>query len=937
MNRLMKKYNACILMIAALLLSVCVHAGEQHVKSVVWKKGNISSSAPILSVENPETIDVNGIDNEIVNSLQVSLVYGREDRSDVASAMDWEFQVNYEVNDGSSAPITGSLIIQHEAGGEDIYEAVEYYAIASKSATLEITSVNPASGAAYQKIPNDIRLEMTLESKVFHKLSNANAYNLNLNRNILTWDYIYGAEEYELEWQYYDAESPGTSFTSFDRATRITLSDNYYPIDANFLTYPEGIISFRVRAVGRYLTSEGGDLTQLKKADWSSEISLTLTTTTLERDKNWTTITNYAEDGKYKKVVNYYDGTSRERQMITNLSTEQLSLVSEMWYDYEGREAINVLPVPDGNNDLDYRTNFNLLTSGDGTGDKDGYDLKTGYLGMDVASGASRYYSASNPLQSIHKDYIPDAEGYPYTQKIYKNDNSGRLEKQSGIGATFRLGNGKETGFYYADPSSTQLRRLFGENVGISAHYKRNVTIDPNGQVSVSYIDQYDKVVATSLDGGVPPNMEQLSTFGGGIDVINLNDNNTVSIEDRKSVSISAVFNPSDLTYTFSYDLTGGIFQQITPCATCEYDLTITITDPDGEKVILNYDGNTVDQIEALIDNNGIACTNGGSAIYSMLSPVGFTALFDKVGTYTVTKEVKLNEDAMAAILAMNVTTVDGTTLHDIEEGYTTDIDETACDFTCEQSCERLAREAGHTEGTSAWDNFVLKCVQDVCDPLRNTALSAYNQQECDVLLENMLLQVVPDGKYFMQGPSSIFWQEVEANITIEIGGTTYPTSSVSIRSILHGSDAQGVKYAYWQDSYGLQLVQYHPEFCHYQQCTWTETSRLYDKEMALIPGWNEAVAAGYTDPLQQYTSGNTFNIPPGNAFSQYDEYIINSGNGSTYPPAYILPDLRKKLEEYYDEAVLGYNLNQNSSTTDKFSLWQYVSIPQVYGVNHGK
>ena len=92
-------------------------------------------------------------------------------------------------------------------------------------------------------------------------------------------------------------------------------------------------------------------------------------------------------------------------------------------------------------------------------------------------------------------------------------DGTGRIRRQGGIGLDHQLGTGHETRYYYGKPSQTQLDRLFGTEVGYQRHYKQNAVQDPNGQLSISLIDQHGRVVATSLAGGVPDNMEQLDNY----------------------------------------------------------------------------------------------------------------------------------------------------------------------------------------------------------------------------------------------------------------------------------------------------------------------------------------------------------------------------------------------------------------------------------------
>ncbi len=48
-----------------------------------------------------------------------------------------------------------------------------------------------------------------------------------------------------------------------------------------------------------------------------------------------------------------------------NLSSENLTLVGETFYDYEGRKSVDIMPVPSSDATLAYKSGF-LPVSGDG-------------------------------------------------------------------------------------------------------------------------------------------------------------------------------------------------------------------------------------------------------------------------------------------------------------------------------------------------------------------------------------------------------------------------------------------------------------------------------------------------------------------------------------------------------------------------------------------
>jgi Domain of unknown function (DUF6443) len=242
--------------------------------------------------------------------------------------------------------------------------------------------------------------------------------------------------------------------------------------------------------------------------------------------KNWQTIATYAEEGLRKDVVSYYDGTYRKRQIVTKSSTDDKSIVAESIYDYQGRPAINVLPAPVDNNHIRYYNNFNQNSMGKPYSRTD-FDEDTncatpiGIMKADAVSGslpvgASNYYSPKNLLADKEQGKgIPDAEGYPFSVTEYTRDNTGRVSKQSGLGANYINGTtGKldhATQYFYGTPSQEELDRLFGSEIGYAIHYKKNLMQDANGQLSVSYIDADGKTIATALTGKNPANLTKLT------------------------------------------------------------------------------------------------------------------------------------------------------------------------------------------------------------------------------------------------------------------------------------------------------------------------------------------------------------------------------------------------------------------------------------------
>ena len=174
------------------------------------------------------------------------------------------------------------------------------------------------------------------------------------------------------------------------------------------------------------------------------------------------------------------------------------------------------MPTPSLDRVLEFKEDFTLNSSGQPYNREhfDEVDCSTYPQGMGKSAGAAQYYSDQNPLKNTAENqYIPDAEGFPFTVTQYTPDLTGRIRQQSGVGATFRIGNDKTNKYYYGKPEQEEIDRLFGNDAGNSDHYLKNVVVDPNGQKSISYLDAHGRVVATALAGEDPDNVDVLDNY----------------------------------------------------------------------------------------------------------------------------------------------------------------------------------------------------------------------------------------------------------------------------------------------------------------------------------------------------------------------------------------------------------------------------------------
>lgn len=501
--------------------------------------------------------------------------------------------------------VTRDLVVHYDTASA--YKSRDVFAFSgAQRVAVKVTGMQVVTTAGQSLVGNSqpyLILENKMQVQPAYKfnctttvgaLTATDSAKLNPDELYVSWGQVTGAHEYDVEWAYVDSSSFKAVYhqvinpTSFfdNNASRVSVKGFMYAIP---LMYSDsGYLCFRVRPVqykkqqrfeGAWtvVTPPGAGIYAFKGH---------------ERALNWQSTISYAEDGKRKVVVQYYDGSLRGRQTVTKDNTANRTIVAESLYDYQGRPVIQVLPVPTLNSIIGYSRNFTVGLNGSEYA-KSSYDTlpdPSAYCGasgdaMGTASGASRYYSPANTDKSGLNSYIPDAEGYPFTETQYTQDATGRISKQSGVGRNYKLGSGHETRYYYGTPSQGELDALFGTEVGDKSHYFKNAVQDANGQYSVSYVDMYGRTIATALAGAAPAGVEALNSNIALFSTEKLADSSSAvfrdkTIEHKKSLVVDT---QGDFVFKYKLDpetlVKEGCLSGASICYNCLYDLRITITD----------------------------------------------------------------------------------------------------------------------------------------------------------------------------------------------------------------------------------------------------------------------------------------------------------------------------------------------------------------------
>ncbi|MBN9286255.1 thrombospondin type 3 repeat-containing protein, partial [Flavobacterium sp.] len=536
------------------------------------------------------------------------------------------------------------------------------------------------------------------------------------------------AVEYELEWTWMDnynpqggkllpAQIPLTEQDFKLNSTRIQTKGLSYRIP---LVFSKGYLVYRVRPVGRFLD----DTSKVYYGVWSNGVSETWKFVSewvsfLEIDanhelgnKNWQYQASFAEDGKKKEVVSYFDGTLRNRQTVTKINTNNKAVVGEVIYDNQGRPAVEVLPTPIKASGIRFYSDLNknesnaVYTHNDFDWDNVNAlscDPITA-PGMATSSGSSNYFSDQNTVSNNFQDFVPNAKKYPFSQIEYTPDNTGRIRRKGGVGLEHQLGKGHEMQYFYAQPEQEELNRLFGYKVGNNKRYKKNVVIDPNKQVSVSYLDPQGRTIATALAGDKPANLialgDEANTALHQVTTTDmLSGNNKYAsgingiLEDGIRL-VTQVSTEKEGSITFNYGLTHttNTFNDVclgTKHYPFVYDWSLSLLDDCAAEMLnpKNLNPNSGPSLSTTIGAVNLNSTTPSAP------PVLLNQSFDsktlKVGTYSLSKNVKINQTVLEMYADDYVSEIKKATnacYPDLRQ-FEVNIDTIDCNVTC-RSCE---------------------------------------------------------------------------------------------------------------------------------------------------------------------------------------------------------------------------------------------------------
>ncbi|XOV94612.1 MAG: RHS repeat domain-containing protein [Bacteroidota bacterium] len=594
------------------------------------------STVPISSTDVFLEGDINTGDE-----LYVGLRYINSDKKNFRGET-WELTVDFKLKiDGHEIDETLRL---SKTPNYDVFEDLYKYSDDINSSTnfqlliiekkFNVAAPHPELDSVYLIV----RLKKA-EDKIFQNLGAPNI-RLSSENKFITWDPVVHADFYEVQWAFYDDYNIRRSI--FLEPVSVIVTEPLYWLN---LDYPKGHIKLKVVAIQELPMGAN-------KGPGSNIIEIE--TRALDDNLNWQYTSMFIEEGKRNDAISYYDGLLNNLQKQTSSFEDSAILVSDFVYDNEGRLALEFLPTPVDEKELNYKAKFNSPTGQPNSKFVfDHFDDNLFNYEVDSKKGSGKYYSSENDFGNRLRDYIPHSEGFPYMAREYYNDNLGRIKQESIPGKisnkNINDGDGSNETvhrkkYYTSNLTSVDLIRLFGSDITNQEYYRKEISVDENNQASVQIIDHRGKQIATALLGSSPDNLDSLPS--NRYDLFESIDKDLLTYDqglssDNSYVSVNRIFNSQINTgYNFRYELGfeneqliaqfGEVSEEF--CTDCTYELVIYLLGPDGRVVQINGE----DEIRETISSSDISsCAGGGDVITINIS-------LAEIGVYEIYKLLRV-------------------------------------------------------------------------------------------------------------------------------------------------------------------------------------------------------------------------------------------------------------------------------------------------------
>lgn len=428
-----------------------------------------------------------------------------------------------------------------------------------------------------------------------------------------------------------------------------------------------GYYLWRVRAIGN-IYSEGigndlnwgpwtgtGTVSGLNKSVTGAITPYLFFYTQFDAEKNWIFTRSFIEGDVVNKgqvtigeFINYGNGLQMAQQQQKRLKASGKRLVGQTVMDYSGRPALSTLSAPVDKSALGYISNLIKNTAGTPYSAAN-FDTDINYNNpeaIDTTSpGPGIYYSNLNNSDTD----VPTAAGFPYNRVLYTNDGTSTPKEQSGPGRHHKLGytglNKHTIRSYQSSVTDGELVTVFGDEAPKAESVSKSISIDPNGLGTVNYISNEGHTIATCLASSGVTTLEALPSASTGAQTINCNLNSiNTPYGDNGIRSTKTLVLTQSATLAFTYNITPKAYADACAnfCATCDYKITVKITDNENPSVPVLISGSPT-------YISTVAPTTGTTGCTGTLKNVAIPSVTLTAGSYTIERIVEANQINTAA------------------------------------------------------------------------------------------------------------------------------------------------------------------------------------------------------------------------------------------------------------------------------------------------
>ncbi len=393
---------------------------------------------------------------------------------------------------------------------------------------------------------------------------------------------------------------------------------------------------------------------------------------------------------------------------------------------------------------------------------------------------------------------------------------------------------------------------------GKSSHYLKNMVIDPNGQVSISYVNAGGKTIATALAGKAPGNVDELASALTPdarktmtqilMRPADFQVNTGGLFKEASATFMAAVTGQFKVHYTVDPANLGpwngpGFGQQF--CSNCYYDVEVTVKDDCGNII--------ASASSAPFQINSVTCNpNATPVTQTLIVPVV------KLGEHTVHYKLRLSESVIK--FQTDYYIANNTDLKTLQQFFHDEMllaDLKACYSECSTCMEKLGAFPQFLTNMNALlqklkdekysgltfniyspeiQNWIATTYSELLFNCQQIAANCQPPSPCEQKLDQMKNDVKPGGQYLLYNPSTytVLTEELPVSILYinngialhykndpQITNFSFTDENGNTRNIKDPdvTEAEMIKAYLDHPEWAADFVKRHIEYCSYLWC----------------------------------------------------------------------------------------------------------------------